>query len=414
MRRAPSLLAASLLALPMALAMALVGPAALAVGLDDTMTGHIAMAPSAELPARVGEAVRQVPDEAADIACDIVALRTEAAVAVAEAAARAAPGAAADIAFCATGIAPERAAAIAAAIAAAVPARSEAVVEAACMAAPEAAGEIAEAVSRALPDRANAIRAAAEAALARLAPATAGAEPPDEEAPPQPTPAPSAVPDGRGESGPGPPIDARPAVRHTGGKLLFSGRAEEPGYGLYSYLLFRRGDSAGIALERRKAVLRAFVEEVSPAASLEGAGVARREINVLYAPVKAPAGAAPQGQDAVYEYLLAHYDIDRSRLLLDRIGLPEDGPYLVSNLTPVGSGAPADRDRMLVQDLSRVPPRLAGLWMTEFQRQAARQDFWDGGNLRRFALLLRTEIANLSEAFAITREAVAGMIEPPK
>ena len=411
MRRAPIARVAPLLALALAAA----APAALAVGLDDTMTGHIAMAPAAELPARVAEAVRQLPDEAADIACDIVALRTEAAVAVAEAAARAAPEAAAEIASCATGIAPERAAAIAAAVAAAAPAHSEAVVEAACMTAPEAAGEIAEAVARALPDRADAIRAAAEAALARLAPATAGAEPPDEEAPPQPPPPPAAAPDGGAHgAGPGPAADMRPAVRHTGGRLLFSGQAEEPGYGLYSYLLFRRGDGAGIALERRKAVLRAFVEEVSPAAGLEAAGVARREINVLYAPVKAPAGAAPQGPDAVYDYLLAHYDIDRSRLLLDRIGLTEDGPYLVSGLTPLGGGAPVERGRMLVQDLSRVPPRLAGLWMTEFQRQAARQDFWDGGNLRRFALLLRTEIANLSEAFAVTREAVAGMIEAPQ
>ena len=57
--------------------------------------------------------------------------------------------------------------------------------------------------------------------------------------------------------------------------------------------------------------------------------------------------------------------------------------------------------------------RLAGLWMAEFQRQAARENFSDTRHFRRFALVLRTEIATLSEAFAITREAVAEMIQEP-
>lgn len=395
--------------------LALAGAAARAAGLDDAALDRIAAAPAATLPAEVAAAVTQTPGNAAEIACEIVAMRPEAAPEIAAAAAAVAPTAAADIAFCAVAAASGEAPAIAAAVAGAAPGESTAIVEAACAAAPEAAGDIAEAVAAVVPDRADEIRAAAAAALARWMSRAAEAEPPREAAEMEPPPPPPAA---QGTSGIAPrPATEAPsrdgAVRLTGGRLLVSGESEEAGYGLYSYLLFRRADTAGIGFERRKAVLLAFVQEVSTAEGLERAGVRRNEINVLYAPVRPAPTDLPQEREAVFRHLLEHYDFDRSRILLERLRLPGDGPYIVSNRTPLGDGHGADRSRMLVQDLARVPPRLAGLWMAEFQRQAARENFSDTRHFRRFALVLRTEIATLSEAFAITREAVAEMIQEP-
>ena len=152
-----------------------------AAGLDNDAVAAMVSAPAAELPARVADAVRRAPAEAAEIACDLLALRPDAVTRVARAAAVAAPEIAPQVAFCATEIASESAATITAAIATAVPAQSAAIVEAACRAAPEIAGEIAEAVARALPARAEAVRAAAASAMAKWVPPATVTQPPSEE-----------------------------------------------------------------------------------------------------------------------------------------------------------------------------------------------------------------------------------------
>ena len=155
-----------------------------AVGVDNDALAIVASAPLSELPARVAEAVRRAPEEAAEIACDLLAVRPTAARTIARAASAAVPEAAAQITLCAVEIDSEGAAAIAAAVASAVPSQSAAIVEAACRSAPEIAGNIADAVARAVPAQAEAARAAAAAVMARWVPATIDTRPPPEEPPP--------------------------------------------------------------------------------------------------------------------------------------------------------------------------------------------------------------------------------------
>ena len=67
-----------------------------------------------------------------------------------------------------------------------------------------------------------------------------------------------------------------------------------------------------------------------------------------------------------------------------------------------------------MQDLSGVPPELVALWVDEFKRQVLREATETPEHLRRLTLNLRTQIAILAEAFAITKSAVAEMFEAPE
>jgi hypothetical protein len=241
-----------------------------------------------------------------------------------------------------------------------------------------------------------------------------GAEPPELEPP--------AAANGGGHDGAELPDLA--GLRHTGRDLLFPGEAERAGHPLYSYLLFA-GASDGEREERLRfrAAIEAFVGQISSAEALEASGAERGEINIFYAPVTAFfADTTPQSmrlhfaQRAAAEQvalLLDHYDRARAEVLIGRMQLAGNGPLIVSLLRPLTGGAVGTDEAFLVQDLSGVPPELVGLWVDEFKRQVVREATASPEHLRRLALTLRTQIAVLAEAFAITKSAVAEMFEEP-
>ena len=164
-----------------------------------------------------------------------------------------------------------------------------------------------------------------------------------------------------------------------------------------------------------------YLTEVDEVSRLEKHGIDRGEINVLYLPVEhflTDGGSAETmrehasalARDEQRILLLEKYDFTRARLMLDRLRLEGEGPYIVTYSEPVAAERSMERNRLMVQDLSRVPPDLIRLWVIEFKRQIAGHR--GGGNtLRPFLLILRTEIANIAQAFSVTREAVAGFIE---
>lgn len=213
-------------------------------------------------------------------------------------------------------------------------------------------------------------------------------------------------------------------LRHTGRDLLFVGESERAGHPLYSYLLFA-GTSDGDREERARfrAAIEAYVGQVASAAALEASGAARGEINIFYAPVTpffadttpdnlrlhfAQRSAAEQ-----IALLAAHYDRARAEVLIGRMRLAGNGPYIVSLLRPLTRAAISADEAFLVQDLSGVPPELVALWVDEFKRQVVREATGSPEHLRRLALGLRTQIAVLAEAFSITKSAVADMFEEP-
>lgn len=213
-------------------------------------------------------------------------------------------------------------------------------------------------------------------------------------------------------------------LRYTGRDLLFAGEAERSGHPLYSYLLFA-GASEGSREERErfKSAVAAFVRQVRSAEALERSGAARESINIFYAPMRPifedtkPESMrlhfAQRSEAEQLSLLLELYDHARAEVLMGHLRLSGNGPFIVSVLRPLSRDPVLGSEAFLVQDLSRVPPELVGLWVDEFKRQVVREATEEPEHLRRLALSLRTQIAVLADAFAITKSAVAEMFEAP-
>jgi hypothetical protein len=205
---------------------------------------------------------------------------------------------------------------------------------------------------------------------------------------------------GRGEIGPpGPP------TRETGSALLAADQVEVQGYGLYSYVLLgaRPGD---VARERVLKVIDAVVNLAPEIGKLERY-VPRRELNVVYLPVTEASAPPPTP-----EWVLGNYDYARARSLLRlRPGGHHEGPYILSVLRPPAGGPPASGPpslggSYLFQELSRVPPHLAGSWVKEFLNQAAQERFWEERTSQRLALKLRLTVSVLGEGLPEVHKAL--------
>jgi hypothetical protein len=200
-------------------------------------------------------------------------------------------------------------------------------------------------------------------------------------------------------AGPEPPSGGQ--RRMTGRAFLPASEVEEPGYGLYSYLLFaKRPDDSN--RDRYLAAIEEFllVEEI---AALE-TYIARERLNVFYLPLAEDAPAEPDA-----DWVLKNYDYARALGLIAALPRSErftSGPYIVSTAAPLG-GRQLVSESYLLQNLSTVPPVVVPAWVAEFKRQAARPEFWkrDGGKM--IVLQLRTFVAIAAEGYGVVEEAVS-------
>jgi hypothetical protein len=201
-----------------------------------------------------------------------------------------------------------------------------------------------------------------------------------------------------------PPASSR--GRESGWSFLISGRAEEGGYGLYSYLLLGSPPAAA-SRDRYRRTVEAYIGLVPEVTALEQF-IRRRELNVTYLPI---ANSPPAGPVAI-DWTLAHYDYARARAILATLpGNYRDGPYLVSSLGPLSETTTAAHSPYLLQDLSGVPPHLAALWMKEFLNQAAQERFWEESTARRLAVKLRTTVAVLALGLPDVRAALEDAVD---
>jgi hypothetical protein len=130
--------------------------------------------------------------------------------------------------------------------------------------------------------------------------------------------------------------------------------------------------------------------------------VPKPQLNIAYVAVWSAAGASVSA-----EWLLDNYDYARARSLLRWLPGPNrDGPYLLSTLQPLGSGAPPTPGQHLFQNLSNVPPRLAASWVKEFLNQAAQERFWDERTGARLALKTRVIVSVLGEGLPEVKKAL--------
>lgn len=203
---------------------------------------------------------------------------------------------------------------------------------------------------------------------------------------------------------PGPGGGELPGMRggREAGRLLLTPERDEPeGYGLYSYLLF--GTPPGeAAQERYRAAVAAYLRMLPDLTALERY-LAPAELNAVHLPIRRP---LPEQPPSEVDALLADYDYARARAWLAAVpGERRRGPYLVSSLRPLG-GADPPAGPLLIQDLSHVPPHLAGVWVREFLNQAAQERFWEPRTAAALTLRLRTVVAQVAIALPEVRSAM--------
>ncbi len=187
--------------------------------------------------------------------------------------------------------------------------------------------------------------------------------------------------------------------RVTGRNLLPTGVAEEPGFGLYSYLLFGENENRQNR-DRYLAILRQALVEVSSLAGILANKPDLRRINVLYIPVRSAIEVDESAPAKAAESILKDYDFPRAQLLLASIGdRYQQGPYFVSRLAPIRMGTGVPRP-YLFQDMTRADPGLASDWVRRFLQQAAREEPWSESGVESFALRFRNEIQVLA-TFAV-------------
>ena len=143
------------------------------------------------------------------------------------------------------------------------------------------------------------------------------------------------------------------------------------------------------------------------------ASIPPRELNLFQAPMRAQKTLEQWSADGAEEFL-KEYDYTRARLILNKIGSPGDGIYLVSYFAPITDLQQVDSRRLLVQDLSYVPANLIGTWLLEFRRQVRRPAYWDQLTFRNAMLKVRSALPLIAELVRVTGSAAAADIFPKR
>ncbi|HKH93731.1 MAG TPA: hypothetical protein VKA54_18145 [Gemmatimonadaceae bacterium] len=183
-----------------------------------------------------------------------------------------------------------------------------------------------------------------------------------------------------------------PPRGHMGGTLrarayLAPDQREEPGYAVYSYLLFGAPPDSASSGRYRLAI----AEFVRLSQDIDAFHAAQRRdrgtFNMSYMPV-ARAVREPH-PDSVLKY----YDYATAQVLLRRLpGTTAAGPYLVSVPGTPLSRLDALPSQSIVQDLSTVPGTVVAPWVRHFLNLATQERFGAGGSMKGFVLSLRTGI----------------------
>jgi hypothetical protein len=173
-------------------------------------------------------------------------------------------------------------------------------------------------------------------------------------------------------------------------RFLLPGKSEEPGYGLYSYLLFSSPPKDNEEKERYLKTTESYLLLLQDIDEYLSRHVLPSKLNATYIPLKNepdPGKSNPEWAANV----LSVYDYTAARILLGKLDkYYQQGPYLVSLLKPLSETAVPV---YLFQDLTGVVPEQAQNWVMFFTYCAAQQRSWQEQSLRRFGLTMRNLIA---------------------
>jgi hypothetical protein len=192
--------------------------------------------------------------------------------------------------------------------------------------------------------------------------------------------------------------NAEEATRSTRGGLisarryLLPGQREEPGYGLYSYLLFSGPPQSGEEKARYLKTLESCLALIQDIEEYQKRHVRPSQLNISHIPVtKSPKEDPAAAQWA--ENVLAVYDYATAQILLNKLNKTyQQGPYLMSVQTPL-TDAPTPVSLHLLQNFTGVVPDLAARGVKLFEYLCAQQRSWTDEALRTFTFTLRNLIA---------------------
>jgi Carboxypeptidase regulatory-like domain len=189
-------------------------------------------------------------------------------------------------------------------------------------------------------------------------------------------------------------VEVSPAPRRITGRYFMVGWTnEQAGYGLYSYLLLAGKPVSDDARKLDRAVIGAYLQALPDISAFEG-HFPKAQLNITYMLVS----RRPPAHGPNTDWVLDHYEFPRARVLLNMVpGATQNGPYIISSSTPL-SHSPALPEHYLFQDMSDVPPALAGMWEERFEAQASKPDFWKPDTRAQWVLELRTLIAQAAHA----------------
>lgn len=171
--------------------------------------------------------------------------------------------------------------------------------------------------------------------------------------------------------------------------FLLPGQSEAAGYGLYSYLLFNSPPKDEEEKARYLKTIEASLSVLQDVDDFLSRHVRPKSLNITYIPLK----ETPRRGKSTAEWaanVLRVYDYATAQILLSKVQQAhQEGPYLLSVLSPLSEPRPA----YLWENLTGVVPELAWDWIKFFTYLAAQQRSWSDESLQRFGLTLRNLIA---------------------
>jgi hypothetical protein len=173
-------------------------------------------------------------------------------------------------------------------------------------------------------------------------------------------------------------------------RFLLPGDTPEPGYGLYSYVLFSAPPKDAEEKARYLSTVSAYLQVIQDVEDYLRRHVPPSALNATFIPLKKTPDPGKSNEEWASN-VLAEYDYAAAQILLSKLRQAgQDGPYLVSVTEPLSESGVSV---YLWQDLTGVAPELARDWIKYFTFLAAQQRVWSEVSLRRFGLTLHNLIA---------------------
>jgi len=195
----------------------------------------------------------------------------------------------------------------------------------------------------------------------------------------------------------------------VGYQFLVKNAQEESNYGLYSYLLFSQipDDSDK---EKYLKIIETFLSKIPSIENFTGL-ISKDSLNISYIPViKKPNDSFSNlSIPEKSEWVLNNYDYGKAKVYLGKSkdrGILNKGPYIISYTKPFSKLRALPQGKYLLQDFSKVHPKVVTLWVDAFISQSSQLEFWNEAKIKTFTNKLRNTIAVAAEGLEEVTESL--------